>query len=65
LVPSGAEALDVGVGDLDTGCFETIDGVLIEHARAQADPGAGASCVRLSRFPHELTTPRAELTTVL
>ena len=55
-----AEALDVGVGDLDTGCFETIERALgvdgvVEHARAQADPTAGAGCVRLSRFPHELS----------
>ena len=55
-----AEALDVGVGDLDTGCFETIERALgvdgvVEHACAQADPTAGVGCVRLSRFPHELS----------
>jgi hypothetical protein len=35
-----AEALDVGVGDLDTGCFETIERALgvdgvVEHDRVQ------------------------------
>jgi hypothetical protein len=49
-----AEALDVGVGDLDTGCFDTIERALgvdgvVEHARAQADPTPAEGGGRMTR----------------